>query len=190
MRQMASCGYISFQLCVHCGSVLIKSPQANKLNTNTHSRGSRARGLANDQKRLSRLPQTLSLVFQSSLPSPPAATICAPCPRAAFLCCRRARASGACADSFVSVLLRRLCCFGAWGCGVCKICERREENLCQNPIYPGVMVDGGWAEKLLVQHPRNLVKLNGLDPVIAAPLTDAALTPYRAVKKVIPKRFF
>ncbi len=77
--------------------------------------------------------------------------------------------------------------FGAWGCGVCKICERQEENLCQNPIYPGVMVDGGWAEKLLVQHPRNLVKLNGLDPVVAAPLTDAALTPYRAVKKVLPK---
>lgn len=77
--------------------------------------------------------------------------------------------------------------FGAWGCGVCKICERAEENLCQNPIYPGVMVDGGWAEKLLVQHPRNLVKLNGLDPVVAAPLTDAALTPYRAVKKVMAK---
>lgn len=77
--------------------------------------------------------------------------------------------------------------FGAWGCGICKICERQDENLCQNPIYPGVMVDGGWAEKLLVQHPRNLVKLNGLDPVIAAPLTDAALTPYRAIKKVISK---
>lgn len=77
--------------------------------------------------------------------------------------------------------------FGAWGCGVCKLCERGEENLCQKPVYPGVMVDGGWAEKLLVQHPRNLVKLNGLDPVVAAPLTDAALTPYRAVKKAMPK---
>lgn len=36
-------------------------------------------------------------------------------------------------------------------------------------------------------HPRNLVPLDGLDPVIAAPLTDAALTPYRAVRKVQPK---
>lgn len=52
---------------------------------------------------------------------------------------------------------------------------------------PGVTVDGGWAEKLLVPHPRNLVPLDGLDPVIAAPLTDAALTPYRAVRKVQPK---
>ncbi len=77
--------------------------------------------------------------------------------------------------------------FGAWGCGVCALCEQGEENLCQKPIYPGVMVDGGWAEKLLVPHPRNLVKLNGLDPVIAAPLTDAALTPYRAVRKALAR---
>lgn len=77
--------------------------------------------------------------------------------------------------------------FGAWGCGNCRFCEEGEENLCQNPIYPGIMVDGGWAEKLYVPHSRNLVKLNGLDPVIAAPLTDAALTPYRAVKKTLAK---
>ena len=77
--------------------------------------------------------------------------------------------------------------FGAWGCGNCRFCEQGEENLCQNPIYPGIMVDGGWAEKLYVPHSRNLVKLNGLDPVVAAPLTDAALTPYRAVKKTLSK---
>lgn len=77
--------------------------------------------------------------------------------------------------------------FGAWGCGGCRFCEQGEESLCQNPVYPGIMVDGGWAEKLYVPHSRNLVKLNGLDPVVAAPLTDAALTPYRAVKKALPK---
>ena len=77
--------------------------------------------------------------------------------------------------------------FGAWGCGGCRFCEQGEENLCQNPVYPGIMVDGGWAEKLYVPHSRNLVKLNGLDPVVAAPLTDAALTPYRAVKKTLSK---
>lgn len=77
--------------------------------------------------------------------------------------------------------------FGAWGCGACLQCERGEDNLCLRPVFPGVTVDGGWAEKLLVPHPRNLVKLEGLDPVIAAPLTDAALTPYRAVRKVLPR---
>ncbi len=77
--------------------------------------------------------------------------------------------------------------FGAWGCGHCAQCERGEDNLCLQPVFPGVTVDGGWAEKLLVPHPRNLVPLDGLDPVIAAPLTDAALTPYRAVRKVQPR---
>ena len=77
--------------------------------------------------------------------------------------------------------------FGAWGCGACPQCERGEDNLCLRPVFPGVTVDGGWAEKLLVPHPRNLVKLEGLDPVIAAPLTDAALTPYRAVRKVLSR---
>jgi len=77
--------------------------------------------------------------------------------------------------------------FGAWGCGTCIQCERGEDSLCLQPVFPGVTVDGGWAEKLLVPHPRNLVKLDGLDPVVAAPLTDAALTPYRAVRKTLPR---
>lgn len=75
--------------------------------------------------------------------------------------------------------------FGAWSCGYCRFCDIGEQSLCQNPVWPGVMVNGGWAEKLLVHHPRNLVKLNGLDPIVAAPMTDAALPPYRAVKKVM-----
>lgn len=75
--------------------------------------------------------------------------------------------------------------FGAWGCGECRPCSFGQENLCQKPVFPGVMVDGGWAEKIAVPHPRNLVKLHGLDPIIAAPMTDAALTPYRAVKKAL-----
>jgi propanol-preferring alcohol dehydrogenase len=34
---------------------------------------------------------------------------------------------------------------------------------------------------------RHLVPLGDLDPVTAAPLTDAGLTPYRAVKRVLPR---
>jgi len=33
---------------------------------------------------------------------------------------------------------------------------------------------------------RNLIAIDGLDPATAAPLTDAALTPYRAVKHALP----
>ena len=40
--------------------------------------------------------------------------------------------------------------FGAWGCGACPQCERGEDNLCLRPVFPGVTVDGGWAEKLLL----------------------------------------
>lgn len=36
--------------------------------------------------------------------------------------------------------------------------------------------EGGYAEYLLVPHERYLVRLNTLEPKVAAPLTDAALT--------------
>lgn len=47
----------------------------------------------------------------------------------------------------------------------------------------GLGHDGGMAERMLVPSPRMLVPLGELDPVQAAPLTDAGLTPYRAVKR-------
>jgi alcohol dehydrogenase, propanol-preferring len=47
--------------------------------------------------------------------------------------------------------------------------------------------DGGYSEYVLVPSYRHLVKVDkasGLKPVDLAPLTDAGLTPYRAIKKV------
>jgi propanol-preferring alcohol dehydrogenase len=47
--------------------------------------------------------------------------------------------------------------------------------------------DGGYSEYILVPTYRYLVKVDktsGLTPVDLAPLTDAGLTPYRAIKKV------
>ena len=46
--------------------------------------------------------------------------------------------------------------------------------------------EGGYAEYLLVPHERYLVRLNTLEPRVAAPLTDAALTPYRAITRALP----
>ncbi|CAM5338492.1 alcohol dehydrogenase OS=Streptomyces tendae OX=1932 GN=GUR47_22435 PE=3 SV=1 [Streptomyces tendae] len=43
------------------------------------------------------------------------------------------------------------------------------------------------AEYLLIDDPRHLVPLDGLDPVAAVPLTDAGLTPYHAIKQSLPK---
>jgi alcohol dehydrogenase, propanol-preferring len=74
--------------------------------------------------------------------------------------------------------------FGGWGCGGCDYCVTGHEQLCETPQWAGLSIyDGGYAEFLLVPHERYLVKLTTLDPAVAAPLTDAALTPYRAIKK-------
>ena len=76
--------------------------------------------------------------------------------------------------------------YGGWGCGRCDYCVAGDEQLCEAPEWAGIMHDGGYAESLLVPHERYLVKLSRLSPRDAAPLTDAALTPYRAVKKALP----
>lgn len=69
------------------------------------------------------------------------------------------------------------------GCGQCAACQRGEENLCVKPQSLGVMRDGGFADYVIVPHPRYLVDLGGLDPVKAAPLACAGVTTYSAVKK-------
>lgn len=81
--------------------------------------------------------------------------------------------------------------YGLNGCGRCKPCAAGAENLCvrsyEGPPGVGFGIDGGMAEYMLVSDPRRLVSIGDLDPVAAAPLTDAGLTPYRAVKRVAPK---
>jgi alcohol dehydrogenase, propanol-preferring len=76
--------------------------------------------------------------------------------------------------------------FGGWGCGRCTPCITGHEQLCETPEWVGLSShDGGYAEFLLVPHERYLVPLSSLTPTHAAPLTDAALTPYRAIKKTL-----
>lgn len=81
--------------------------------------------------------------------------------------------------------------YGAWGCGVCGRCAVGVENYCERPSVVGgggLGLDGGMADYLLVPHQRHLVALpDGLDPVVAAPLTDAGLTPYHAIRRSWPK---
>lgn len=78
--------------------------------------------------------------------------------------------------------------FGGWGCGVCRFCKRGDEQMCVAPHWPGLSQrDGGYSEYILVPSYRFLVKVSErgkLSPEEIAPLTDAGLTPYRAVKKV------
>ncbi|RKT84326.1 alcohol dehydrogenase, propanol-preferring [Saccharopolyspora antimicrobica] len=82
--------------------------------------------------------------------------------------------------------------YGPWGCGVCRNCAQGKENYCTRAGElgirpPGLGAPGAMAEYLLVDDVRHLVPLDGLDPVQAAPLTDAGLTPYHAIKRSVPK---
>ncbi|MFJ3666786.1 NAD(P)-dependent alcohol dehydrogenase [Streptomyces sp. NPDC090106] len=82
--------------------------------------------------------------------------------------------------------------YGPWGCGNCAKCAEGKENYCLRADElgirpPGLGAPGAMAEYLLVDDPRHLVPLDGLDPVAAVPLTDAGLTPYHAIKRSLPK---
>jgi len=74
-------------------------------------------------------------------------------------------------------------------CGRCHMCRSGEENHClyQKAIRaPGVGYDGGHAPYVLVPEERFLVPIGDLDPIMAAPLTDAGITTYTAIKSALP----
>lgn len=81
--------------------------------------------------------------------------------------------------------------YGPIGCGRCPACSRGQDTYCENAatqpyLATGLGRDGGMAEYLAVPA-RNLVPLGDADPVAAAPLADAGLTPYHAIKLALPK---
>jgi propanol-preferring alcohol dehydrogenase len=79
--------------------------------------------------------------------------------------------------------------YGPWGCGACWHCAAGAENLCPNRRFRGCGLgnDGGLAEYVVVPSARLLVPIGDLDPVEAAPLTDAGLTSYHAIKSELPR---
>jgi alcohol dehydrogenase, propanol-preferring len=80
--------------------------------------------------------------------------------------------------------------YGPWGCGRCARCGLGEEHLCEarglRGRGAGLGRDGGLAEYMIVPSSRLTVPLGDLDPVAAAPLADAALTPYHAIRRALP----
>jgi alcohol dehydrogenase, propanol-preferring len=82
--------------------------------------------------------------------------------------------------------------YAPWGCGACRNCSRGAENYCTRAQEldikpPGLGAPGAMAEYMIVDDVRHLVPVEGLDLVNAAPLTDAGLTPYHAVKRSLGK---
>jgi alcohol dehydrogenase/propanol-preferring alcohol dehydrogenase len=70
------------------------------------------------------------------------------------------------------------------GCGKCPTCLAGEENMCLKPGAIGIYCDGGYADHLMVPHPRYLLDLKGLDPVTAAPYACSGVTTYSALRKI------
>ena len=73
-------------------------------------------------------------------------------------------------------------------CGDCSYCIEGADSNCKEGHYGrGYGRDGGLAPYVLVDHTRELIKINNLDPSTAGTLTDAAVIPYHGVQRVLPK---
>ena len=70
------------------------------------------------------------------------------------------------------------------GCGTCAVCLRGDENLCRAMRSLGVFSDGGYADFMMVPHPRYLFGIGDLAPERAAPLACSGITTFSALKKV------
>src|SRR6266496_1773433 len=66
--------------------------------------------------------------------------------------------------------------------GVCEPCRRGDIVNCQNPVIPGVTVDGGYAE-VMIAEARGISSVpDELTSVDAAPLLCAGITTYNALR--------
>ena len=72
------------------------------------------------------------------------------------------------------------------GCGSCSLCEAGQEHLCNSPRALGVHRDGGFADHVVVPHPRYLLDFGSLEEEQACTYACSGLTAYGALKKVAP----
>ncbi|HEV8722839.1 MAG TPA: alcohol dehydrogenase [Candidatus Binatia bacterium] len=72
------------------------------------------------------------------------------------------------------------------GCGTCARCREGMDNHCMAPRCIGIQCPGGYADHLLVPHPRYLIDTSGIDPAWAATLSCSGLSAYAAVSKLNP----
>lgn len=72
------------------------------------------------------------------------------------------------------------------GCGGCPRCREGLDNFCMAARCVGLQRPGGYADHLLVPHPRYLIDAGGIDPAWAATLSCSGLSTYAAVSKLNP----
>ncbi|MEZ5932147.1 MAG: NAD(P)-dependent alcohol dehydrogenase [Alphaproteobacteria bacterium] len=74
-------------------------------------------------------------------------------------------------------------CHPLRSCGICLNCRHGEDMYCENGLFPGLGLDGGFAEYFKTNE-RALIKLSpNVMPVDVAPMADAGITAYRAAKR-------
>jgi alcohol dehydrogenase, propanol-preferring len=66
--------------------------------------------------------------------------------------------------------------------GTCPFCLRHEENLCDNPIFTGYTVNGGYAEYALVRADFTFPLPPALDNTHVAPLLCAGIIGFRSLR--------
>ncbi len=69
------------------------------------------------------------------------------------------------------------------GCGECAVCQRGDEQLCLKPQFIGAFRPGGFADHIMVPHPRYLIDYGDIPREQAAPLACSGVTAYGALKK-------
>ena len=72
------------------------------------------------------------------------------------------------------------------GCGACALCAAGNEHLCNLPRALGVHRDGGFADHVLVPHPKYLLDFDPLPEEQACTYACSGLTAYSALKKAGP----
>lgn len=73
------------------------------------------------------------------------------------------------------------------GCGQCLDCEGGRDNMCRNgPRSLGFARHGGFAEQVVLPHPRYLFPLGDLDPALACTYACSGLTVRSAIRKIMP----
>jgi D-arabinose 1-dehydrogenase-like Zn-dependent alcohol dehydrogenase len=70
------------------------------------------------------------------------------------------------------------------GCGNCEPCRRGEDNLCTAMRSLGVFSNGGYADYIMVPHPKYLFDIGDMSAERAAPLACSGVTTFGALKKV------
>ena len=70
------------------------------------------------------------------------------------------------------------------GCGTCSICAAGDEHMCNAPRALGIHRDGGFADHVVVPHPKYLLEFDPLPVEQACTYACSGLTAFGALRKI------